>query len=265
MRALRYGCVGNDVRYLQYLLNEATPDIPPIEIDGHFGGLTKQRVEVYQKRRKLEADGSVGPITQKSLNLSEYMVFILNPSKCKIWVAGTPYGSESYPLRTLKQWAQLEKADLVFNLALFNIKGVGRDQYGPIKGRTITYCRGKGKDIGYGGTAEKVRINSDNVFAGAKVAISNGYTKSVLTSDKRARNANGVLKDGSIFVVQTLSKVTEYQLMRYMYLNYNVDLMLIQDAGGSTGFYATKYDSLIACEKEGKNGRPVATTLCVSK
>ena len=256
MRTLRIGCKGDDVKYLQYLIGAT--------MDGSFGSATETQLKKKQKELGLVADGSCGSKTQKALGLSDFMVWILDPKKDKIWVAGTPYGSKSYPLKTLKQWAKEEGADIVWNLAFFNMTGSGSDQYGAIKGRTLTYCKGKGYDIGYGGTQEKVCIDDYNKFAGYKLAIKNGKRCSVSSIGTRARNANGTLKDGRIFVVQTLSEQTEYAVVSHMLKNYDVDLMLIQDSGGSTGAYFARDNALIACEKEGKDGRPVATTLCVN-
>ncbi len=256
MRTLKRGCRGYDVMWMQHLIGVA--------MDGSFGPATERALKAKQKQLGLTSDGSCGPKTQKALGLSDFMVFTFDPKKDKLWVAGTPYNSKSYPTKTLKQWAKEEGADVVFNLAFFNMAGKGTDQYGiPIKGRTLTYCRGKGKDIGYGGTTERVIINDDNKFAGYKAAVVNGKRKRVSIVGKRARNANGMLKDGRIFVVQTLSKQTEAAVVNHMLKNYQVDLMLIQDSGGSTGTYFAKDNALIACEREGTNGRPVATALCV--
>lgn len=194
--------------------------------------------------------------------MNDYNVWILDPDKQKYWVAGTPYGSAEYPLKTLKQWAEEEGADHVWNLAFFNMTGEGSDQYGPIKGRTLTYVKAKGKDVGYGGTSETVTMDWQNVFAGYKVAVKDGKKQAVSSSSIRARNANGVLKDGRIFIIQSYKQVTEAALVSYMTSNYDVDLMLIQDSGGSTGYYNAKSDTLIAGEQEGKNGRPVATVIC---
>lgn len=256
MRTLKRGCRGYDVMWMQHLIGVA--------MDGSFGPATERALKAKQKQLGLTSDGSCGPKTQKALGMSDFMVFVFDPRKDKMWVAGTPYNSKSYPTKTLRQWSRDEGADIVFNLAFFNMGGSGTDQYGiPIKGRTLTYCRGKGKDIGYGGTAERVIIDGDNKFAGYKVAIKNGKRQSVSIVGKRARNANGTLKDGRIFVVQTLTKETEAAVVNHMLKNYQVDLMLIQDGGGSTGAYFAKDGALIACEKEGANGRPVATALCV--
>lgn len=243
---------GNDVRYMQYLIG--------INVDGSFGPATTKAVKDWQGKNGLVADGSVGPATQKKMGLTDFIVHIYD--KDQVWFAGTKYGSPSYPLRTLKQWAELEKADKVYNLAFFNMSG-GTDQYGAIKGRTVTYLKGKGYDIGYGGTVEKLKIDSNNICAGYKVGVVNGLRKSVSTVGKRCRNANGQLKNGRYFHVQSVTVNTEKELVDYMLKNYAVDLLLIQDAGGSTGFYDRIKDTLIAGEKEGVNGRAVASVVCV--
>ena len=255
LRALRQGMTGNDVRYLQYTLG--------ITVDGSFGPATEKAVKEKQKQTGLVADGSVGSATQKKWGLSDFIVHIYD--KDQVWFAGTKYGSPSYPLRTLKQWAELEGADYVFNLAFFNMSGSGSDKYGVIKGRTLTYLKAKGYDVGYGGTSEKLTIDANNICAGYKVGIVNGKAKSVSLTGKRARNANGQLQDGRYFHVQSVTTATEHELVQYMLKNYDVDLLLIQDAGGSTGFYDRKKDVLLAGEREGANGRPVASVVCVKE
>ena len=264
MRVLKYGCKGEDVKWLQLLLNE---NGIKVAIDGSYGNITRNAVKEYQKSHGLVVDGYCGNATQKSLGMSDFMVTILDPKEYKLWVAGTPYGSPSYPLRTLKQWAELEGADKVWNLAFFvmNDKGKTHDEYGVVKGRTITYVRSKGRDVGYGGTAERLSFDAYNIFAGYKLAVKNGVKKSVSSVGKRARNANGQLKDGRFFVIQSITKQTESALVKYMTDNYKVDTMFIQDAGGSTGYYNANMDVLIACEREGTNGRPVATVVCAKK
>lgn len=64
-RTLVYGCKGNDVKFIQWqLTNKAGIKT---DIDGSFGNGTRTSVITYQKRKSLDPDGSVGPITRKSL------------------------------------------------------------------------------------------------------------------------------------------------------------------------------------------------------
>ena len=80
-----------------------------------------------------------------------------------IWFAAAPYAAKSKPTKTLRQWAADEGADIVYNLALFNMTGSGSDRYGVIKGRTLQYLKAKGKECGYGGTAERLSLGLENV------------------------------------------------------------------------------------------------------
>lgn len=262
MRTLRFSCRGEDVRYLQRYLNNALPDLPALDVDGRFGRLTQEHVKTLQTRTGLIADGSVGPATRADWGLDDFHVHVFSPG-AKLWIAGTPYGSDAYPLRTLKEWAKLEGVTFVWNLAFFNTSGTGRDKYGPIKGRTLTYVKAKGYDVGYGGTAERITLSPGNVCAGYKLAIKDGKACTVSRSGKRARNATGLLKDGRFVIVQTVTTATEKALVDYMLKHYDMDLLLIQDGGGSVGMYDAEDDVLIAGEREGKDGRPVATVICL--
>lgn len=114
-----------------------------------------------------------------------------------IWFAAAPYAAASKPAKSLKQWATEEKADVVYNLALFNMTGSGSDRYGVIKGRTLQYLKAKGKECGYGGTAERLSLGSENVVSGWKLAIKDGKVNGSLgKSDRRSRNMCGLLIDG---------------------------------------------------------------------
>jgi len=97
------------------------------------------------------------------------------------------------------------------------------------------------------------------------LAIKDGIAKHVSSWGKRTRNANGLLKDGRYFHIQGVVKSTETAIRNYMFENYDVSLMLIQDSGGSTAFYDWKKNVLLACEgrREGTNGRPVASVVCI--
>ena len=255
MRTLYKGRTGEDVRYLQYFLG--------IEVDGQFGNGTNAAVKSRQKKDGLAPDGYVGPATQKKWGLSDFKVDIYD--KSEVYFAGYPYGAEVKPPKTLKQWAIEENADFVYNLAFFNSRGNGNDKYGVIKGRTLTYLKAKGQDVGYGGTPQKIFLNDDNICSGYKLAVNDGIAKSVSSWGRRTRNANGLLKDGRYFHIQGVVKSTETAIRNHMFNNYDVSLMLIQDSGGSTAFYDWKKDVLLACEgrREGLYGRPVASVVCI--
>ena len=182
-----------------------------------------------------------------------------------IWFAAAPYGAANKPAKTLKQWAAEEQADVVYNLCLFNMTGSGSDQYGVIKGRTLQYLKAKGVDCGYGGTAEKLNVSDGNVVSGVKVAVKNNTVQSLDKTARRSRNMIGDLADGRIIVVQSSDGCTEEQVARYAAGRYTIDLLLVQDAGGSTGMYRVEDNYLFAPEKEGTDGRPVCSVVCMRK
>lgn len=182
-----------------------------------------------------------------------------------IWFAAAPYGAASKPAKTLKTWAAEEGADVVYNLCLFNMSGSGSDKYGVIKGRTLQYLKAKGVDCGYGGTAEKLTVSDGNVVSGVKVAVKNNTVQPLDKTARRSRNMIGELADGRIIVVQSSDGCTEDEVARYAAGRYTIDLLLVQDAGGSTGMYRVEDGYLFAPEKEGADGRAVCSVVCMRK
>lgn len=182
-----------------------------------------------------------------------------------IWFAAAPYGAASKPAKTLKTWADEEGADVVYNLCLFNMGGSGSDKYGVIKGRTLQYLKANGVDCGYGGTAEKLTVSDGNVVSGVKVAVKNNTVQPLDKTARRSRNMIGELADGRIIVVQSSDGCTEDEVARYAAGRYTIDLLLVQDAGGSTGMYRVADNYLFAPEKEGTDGRPVCSVVCMRK
>ena len=249
MRTLYKGCRdGADVGNLQYRIGTA--------VDNNFGNNTKIALMKVQKELGLVVDGSCGPNTQKALGLSDFRVRIYNTNE--VWFAGHPYYAKAKPLLTLKQWAEKEKADYVYNFALFVMGGEN-------KGNTVNYVKAQGQDIGYGGIPERMTVNSGNVCGGAKLAIKDGVKYGVLTYGKRPRNAVGMLYDGRYFQIQSVLACTESAMRDYMYANYKVKIMIIEDGGGSVGEYDNIRKILLAPEPEGRDGRPVANVVCIRK
>lgn len=191
---------------------------------------------------------------------------IYDPKEYDIWFAAASYDAASKPAKTLKTWAAEEQADVVYNLCLFNMTGSGSDKYGVIRGRTLQYLRAKNVDCGYGGTAEHLNVSAGNVVAGVKVAVRDGVVLSGLDkSTYRSRNMIGMLADGRIIVVQSSDGCTEEQVARYAAGRHTIKLLLVQDAGGSTGMYRVSDGYLFAPEKEGADGRPVCSVVCMRK
>ena len=65
--------------------------------------------------------------------------------------------------------------------------------------------------------------------------------------------------------VQTSASHTEYEVAQYVRDRYDVKLLLVQDAGGSTGMYRASDGCLFAPEKEGVDGRPVCSVVCIKR
>ena len=191
---------------------------------------------------------------------------IYDPKLYQIWFAAAPYSAAGKPAKTLRQWAAEEGADVVYNLALFNMTGEGSDRYGVIKGRTLQYLKAKGRECGYGGTAERLTLDASNIVSGWKLAIKDGKVGGTLgKSDRRSRNMSGLLKAGRYIHVQASASHTEHEVAQYVRDHYDVKLLLVQDAGGSTGMYRVSDKYLFAPEKEGADGRPVCSVVCIKR
>ena len=82
---------------------------------------------------------------------------------------------------------------------------------------------------------------------------------------------HGLLADGQYIHVQTSNGYTEREVALYVndYVkrNYNtsIQILLIEDAGGSTGAYSNVSKLLFAPEKEGTDGRLVPSVVCVKR
>ncbi len=60
------GSKGDAVRVLQQALTQL--DLDPGPVDGQFGPQTEKAVEAFQRSRKLDPDGLVGPKTAQAIN-----------------------------------------------------------------------------------------------------------------------------------------------------------------------------------------------------
>jgi len=200
-----------------------------------------------------------------------YQIWVLNLNKWDIWFAGAPYtpNDNSYA-KCLKEWAIQEGAELCWNLAFFNM-GTTANLKNKCAYRTLEYVKAKDSILGYGGTNARIVLNDKNECSGWKLAIQDGIVKPLDNISRRTRNMNGMTADGRYIHVQTTSKLTEKAVATYVnnYIkkNYNttVKLLLVQDAGGSTGCYSTVSKILSAGEQEGYNGRAIVTVVCAKR
>lgn len=180
-------------------------------------------------------------------------VLLLDPSWVDVWFAGQTYKSRE--LKTVEQWCIQEKADLCFNLGLFDMK----------TGEGYTYVRNEKGDFGYGGKSEDVWINLKNCCRGYSDGIKFGNViVNYPMGGKRTRNGVGVTTDGFPILAQTshftyektfATAVNEYAIKG----NKRVRNFVLEDAGGSTSEYSAR--SRLGFYPEGI--RPVATVTCV--
>lgn len=203
--------------------------------------------------------------------MAKFNLDIFPLSQCDIWFDGIPYADHPKKPLTLKQWAEKNKADIVYPLALYNMTGSGSDQFGPVYGRTLQYVRAQGKDVGYGGTEyvlglnphEVIRnINSGgghaNACAGWTALIVNGAVMPGLNNtSRRSRNANGRMKNGDYFQIQTENGVTIYELAVWA-KEHGVVFLLEQDGGGTTAKYENG-KTVFAPE----GGRATCSVVCI--
>ncbi|MCP4419355.1 MAG: peptidoglycan-binding protein [Chloroflexi bacterium] len=69
-RILKQGMYGNGIDIVQHALNNESPStLPPLVVDGIFGPKTDARVREFQRNRRLNPDGVVGPDTRNALGI----------------------------------------------------------------------------------------------------------------------------------------------------------------------------------------------------
>lgn len=190
-----------------------------------------------------------------------YNIFILDPSKYDVWFAGQKYKQPR--LEYVRDWCIEEKADLCFNLGLFNFT----DKL------ACSYVRGKGNDLAYGcdepnkskNWSDLLVINGQNSCRGYCNGIVNGVVKlNTPFGGSRTRNGIGMTYDGHIIIAQCGTKSTEKAFCEAVNSfvkkqNKSVKLFILQDGGGST----SEYSSLSKLNFAPEGQRKVATVVCV--
>ncbi|MFO1368253.1 MAG: peptidoglycan-binding domain-containing protein [Marinagarivorans sp.] len=76
-RLIAQGCVGEDVKAVQDVLNFHIRRLAPLTVDGKFGPRTKERVIEFQKNNQLKPDGLVGKNTLGTLFAEEHLLVTL--------------------------------------------------------------------------------------------------------------------------------------------------------------------------------------------
>lgn len=176
-----------------------------------------------------------------------------------IWFMGSKYYDSPKTALKAKEWCISSKADMCYNLAMFNMSNYN----------TISYVKSKGYDVGYASKSdpcEIVNVSTGNVCGGYALGIKDNEVV-IKGSTVRSRNGIGITKSGRIIIAQSTSKVTEKNFCREVaiqvsqYYKDTVNVFLMEDGGGSTQMYSNISKLGIAPE----GGRKVPTVTCVKR
>ena len=186
------------------------------------------------------------------------IVNLFDKSLWDIWIEGSHYNTTPKTRMTVANWCVASKADLCFNLALFNLNN----------GNTITYVHNANGDIGYGNDKSNlVRLNDQNWCRGYSNGIINGTTTvNAPLGGARTRNGIGLTKSGKIIIAQCNSRMYEKSFCNSVnnFVKKQgefVDIFVLQDGGASTSMYSNI--SKLSFAPEG--GRKVATVVCLKR
>lgn len=185
------------------------------------------------------------------------IVAVYNPIYWDIHFEGTPYNTFPKTALKAKDWAAKTGADVVYNLAFFQMSNYN----------TVNYVKAKGFDVGYGGVAERLTVSPGNVCGGYAVGIKDNDVVIRGDGSTRTRNGIGITPKGNIIIAQSTSKVTEKNFCKEVamqvsqYYKESVKLFLMEDGGGSTQMYSAI--SRLGISPEG--GRKVPTVICVKR
>lgn len=67
IRNLKKGAKGDDVRWLQWMLETCGYSVDKCGIDGDFGSATRAAVKLFQREHVLAVDAIAGPLTRAAL------------------------------------------------------------------------------------------------------------------------------------------------------------------------------------------------------
>lgn len=198
-----------------------------------------------------------------------FIVNVYKPTEWEMGFSGNLEGKWPYVAKNLEKWAADTQADMVFNLTFFNMTG---DRYTKNHALQHLYVTGVGQCGKLdGGTKERLRLQDGSNVAGWKVGVLDGVVMDKDVGSRRARNMLGILADGRVLSIQTTYGCTENETCVFAVnqackrYGSELSLLLVQDAGGSTGCYSRMAKLLFAPEKEGTKGRPVPNVFWVRR
>jgi len=199
-------------------------------------------------------------------------IIILDPKLWKIGYESLPYNNKGneYP-KTLKQWCEDLKADVVWNLAAFNPASY-KNIINQCAGRTIHYLKARGTERGYGSESTKITVGPDanNQVSGythisSGVCVIDNVIQKGISTCKTARNLHGITSTGKYIIVQTEScteaVACRAAINRANQIGEKIKLLLTEDGGGSVGQYSRLTKMMYAPKKEGSDGRKVASVV----
>lgn len=191
-------------------------------------------------------------------------VFVLSQNLCDVWFAGQNDGTKT--VKTPEEWCIAEKADLVFNLGLFDLKTGESVCY--VKGPRMISDSSGATSSTIGGKSKILTINSQNQCKGYSNGIVDGkisFNTNALLGSSRTRNGIGITTTGEVIIAQTDTPYTERayceEVNSKVINRYKkaVKLFVLEDGGQSTQEYSDKSKRKFAPER----GRKVATVVCV--
>lgn len=180
---------------------------------------------------------------------------VYDPKYWDVWFGGTPYNEKPKKSGNAKQWAAHESAEIVYNLAYFNMATYD----------TVNYVKAKGFDVGYGGITQRLTVSPGNVCGGYLLGISDGDVMIKKAGSGRTRNGIGITAKGNIIVAQSTTNISELSFCEEVssqltkYWKETVKLFILEDGGGSTQMYSSF--SRLGIAPEG--GRKVPTVTCL--
>ena len=234
--------------------------------EGQFANEVNARLSGTSVQNPPQQNASTTPAPQQSaatykyVNQENYIINVLDLKDWDVWfAANNSYAKWPKPIKTAKTFCQEQKADLCWNLALFNF---GDHQ-------TVNYVRARGmQDIGYGGVGVNLELSWQDQCSGYAVAIKNGK---VVSHNKKTnpymggtayRNGIGLTEDGRVIIAQSMKKVSENAFASKINLivpqayNTKIKLLLFEDGGGSVQEYSAR------SKLNFLNNRMVATVTC---
>ena len=194
-----------------------------------------------------------------------YNIYIFDQAQWEPKFAGQR-NEVDHIVRSVKNWALINSADLCFNLGVFDMKTGASFTY--VKGPKVLTDSSGSYDKTIGGRSDILKLNEFNECKGYSNGIKNGCVLiNAPMGGSAMRNGIGITESGKVIIAQSASKVTEKTFASSVN-NFvtkrgeRVKLFVLQDGGGSTNEYSGI--SKLAFHATGED-RKVATVVCFKR